>query len=75
MANAEGTRHEAYPSRDHQGKENMEEIERKDASSGDPENDFDKDGDHYGDNSDGKINWTKTQIIAVMSLSALWVGM
>jgi hypothetical protein len=51
----------------------MEEIERKDASFSYLENDFNKDGDHYGDNSDGKINWTKTQTIAVMSLSTLWV--
>lgn len=28
----------------------------------------------HADDSNGAVNWTKKQIIAVLSLSALWVG-
>jgi len=58
----------------HCDKEGMEEIKQKDIDSSHVENlDYEND-DVHGDISDGKINWTKTQLAAVISLSVLWVG-
>ncbi len=55
-------------------KKRTEEVDGKEADSYHDENrDYKKD-DEYGDTSDGKVNWTKTQIAAAISLSDLWVG-
>ena len=37
--------------------------------------DLEKDGPVLGDDSDGRIVWTPTSLIATISLSALYVGM
>ncbi|PMD32629.1 putative major facilitator superfamily transporter [Hyaloscypha variabilis F] len=55
-------------------KEKMEEVEQKDISSDNVGNSDDTRDDEYGNTSDGKVKWTKTQIGAVISLCALWVG-
>jgi len=34
----------------------------------------DVEDDIHGDNSDGHVDWTVRQVIALFSLSTLWVG-
>lgn len=75
MAETGPTRRDVHSTPYHHEKDGMEESERKGSSSADVENNEFETGDHYGDNSDGKIDWTPKQVVAVLSLSALWVGM
>jgi hypothetical protein len=71
----EATATEPQDSAPHSQAEKMsaEEIERKSVSSAVADND-DAAFEESGDNGDGHINWTKRQVGAVISLSALWVG-
>jgi len=55
-------------------KERIEEVDEKEISSDNVGNSDDTRVDEYGNTSDGKVKWTKTQIGAVISLCALWVG-